>query len=167
MYLFAVLVLSTGLVLSALADDLSCPDGWLSLNNAKNATNPYKCVHYSRKRLNFTSAQAYCRRNLNSNLMAIRSRQENREISKLLFEELKFDENFWLGGQVTDRDGSFRWLNDACAPSYGNFHTNNHEFNVNELDEEYLVLSSALNENSRSKNKERGLWCSFRVLTKL
>ena len=158
----AVLLLIS-LVFSAMAGDPNCPDGWLSLNTSKNATNPTaKCAHYSKKRFNFTNAQAYCRRNLNSNLMAIRSRQENKEISKLLFEELKFDESFWLNGQVTDRNGSFVWLNDACLPDYSNFHTNNHDFNVNELDSEYLVLTSALNENSHSKKKERGTWCSFR-----
>lgn len=154
-------MLLSSLWLSAMAGDLYCPEGWLSLNNSNNATNPIKCVHYSKKRFNFTAAQAYCRRNLNSSLMTIRTRQENREIAKLLFEELKFDENFWLNAKVTDRDGSFTWLNDDCSPEYSNFHTNNHEFNVNEADEEYLVISAALNENQHSKRKERGTWCSF------
>lgn len=170
MYRIAGLFLWISVVMSSLVlskvqsevlSELSCPDGWLRLNNSSNSTNPNKCVHYSKKRFNFTSAQAYCRRNLNSSLMAIRSRQENREISKLLFEELKFDENFWLNGRVADGDGAFVWLNDTCMPNFGNFHTNNHQFNVNELNEEYLVISSALNENSHSKKRERGTWCSF------
>ena len=127
-----------------------CLDGWLYLN-------AQKCILYSHKKFNFTNAQAFCKRNLNSNLITITTRDENKQLTKLLYDELQFDEYFWLNGRITDRLGNFRWLNSCVPAEYKNFHLNNHEFNVNEAAEEYLVLSSALNENVNSKRKKEVL----------
>ena len=45
--------------------------------------------------------------------------------------------------------------------NFSNFHTNGHQFNLENGAEEYLVLSSSITESS-SRRRERGLlWCSF------
>lgn len=130
-------------------NDKVCRDSWLHLTNSN------KCFFYSQRKFNFTGALNFCRKNSNSTLFMISSKEENMRLSKILFDDLQFDEYFWLGGKVLSKKGKFKWL-DSCQPvDYNNFHINNHEFNVDERNEEYIVITSAMNEN-KSKRKQRG-----------
>lgn len=148
-----IVIFSTTLIKLTVSESKCPADGWIYLN-------ANKCILYSLKKFNFTDAKEFCRNNFDTNLMTITSRHENKQLSKLLYDELQFDEYFWMDGKVNDKVGNFSWLNPCQSTNYSNFHTNNHEFNVNGS-QEYLVLSSALHENKHTKRKERGTWCSF------
>ena len=64
-------------------------------------------------------------------------------------------------GKVKNKRGDFAWLDECVEANFSNFHTNGHQFNLENGAEEYLVLSSSITESS-NKRRERGLlWCSF------
>ena len=67
-----------------------CPEGWIKLNS-------YKCIFYSHRKMTFQNSQSYCKKKFNTRLMMPYTKDENKQLSRILFDQLQYDENFWLG----------------------------------------------------------------------